>query len=56
LENMPSRDGGDTYQNPNTKSSNVEVEEEVEDEVVEEVEEDNGLENALRKLVDDRVG
>jgi len=55
LENMPSRDGGDTYQNPNTKSSNVEVEEEVEDEVVEEVEEDNGLENALRKLVDDRV-
>ena len=55
LENMPSREGGDTYQNPNTKSSNVEVEEEVEDEVVEEVEEDNGLENALRKLVDDRV-
>jgi HK97 family phage portal protein len=55
LENMPSREGGDTYQNPNTKSSNVEVEEEVEDEVVEEVEENNGLENALRKLVDDRV-
>lgn len=55
LENMPSREGGDTYQNPNTKSSNVEVEEEVEDQVVEEVEEDNGLENALRKLVDDRV-
>lgn len=55
LENMPSREGGDTYQNPNTKSSNVEVKEEVEDEVVEEVEEDNGLENALRKLVDDRV-
>lgn len=61
LENMPARDGGDTYQNPNTKSSSAddgdieETEEVVEEPASEPEETDDGMENALRKLVDDRV-